>query len=100
MTDIKVNSEIAQASQGATTMNFLQAEEHAMNMLKLARKVWDNKINQEYMTYTIGIDHNQQDRIGGFVKFYISRSFDYYKKVEHTYKPTQEDTEATDWYII
>lgn len=34
------------------------------------------------------------------VKHYNNTTPDYYKKVEHTYKSTKEDQEATDWYIL
>ena len=63
---------------------------------KCARRVWDNNLNQEYIVWTL------LDTIGtlGWIKHYNTISPDYMKKVEHTYKPTKEDTEATDWYII
>ena len=68
---------------------------------RIARKKWDNFLNQEYITWSLGLLHNGgESQSGGIVKFYISVANDYYKKVEHTYTPTQEDKNATDWYIL
>ena len=61
------------------------------SLRKVARASWDNTINQEYIVWSIE---------GGLVKHYTTVAIDYYKKVEHTFKPTKEDLEATDWYII
>lgn len=59
--------------------------------LKAARKGWDNVTNQEY------IEHDPR----GFVKHYRTVSLDgYFKNVEHSYRPTDEDKEAKDWFII
>lgn len=62
---------------------------------RLARLTWDNTLNQEYIIVSTGIKGELL-----FTKYYRSEDGDYYKKVEHTYKPTKEDIEANDWYII
>lgn len=66
----------------------------------IAREGWDNKINQEYVTYQTGALHAKNASMGGYVKYYLSIQSDNYKKVEHTYHGNDEDKEATDWYII
>lgn len=66
---------------------------------RMARKGWDNTLNQEYVQYAPLI---------GLVKVYQASSIrnidadpkPYFKNVVHTYEPTNEDTVATDWYFL
>ncbi len=63
----------------------------------VARKKWDNLLNQEYITIVPTLPGHELT----IHKFYTTQSSDgYFKKVEHTFKPTQEDQEAEDWYIL
>lgn len=56
-----------------------------------ARKVWDNVLNMEYIQsmYEVGI-----------VKCFESAKADAFKSVVHSYKPSNEDISATDWYFL
>lgn len=68
--------------------------------VRIARKKWDNSINIEYVSWLMEPQYATPGLAGGYAKIYISAQSDYYKKVEHTYKPTQDDINATDWYIL
>lgn len=65
---------------------------------RVARKAWDNTLNQEYVVGRITDIASHAST--SLIKHYNNTTPDYYKKVEHTYKPTKEDQEATDWYIL
>lgn len=70
--------------------------------VRAARKGWDNTMNQEYI---------EQVPFAGVTKVYNTsrvhagetpndKPRSYFKKVVHTYEPTQEDLIAEDWYFI
>jgi len=96
--------DIEQACAQTVYMDWSQAENSSRRThIRIARKKWDNSLNQEYVQWSLDpqfISGEYPGSPGGYAKTYISAQSDFYKKVEHTYKPTQEDKEATDWYIL
>lgn len=70
-------------------------EPHIHGTQRAARGKWDNTLNQEYI-----VRAELSPGVFGYIKHYRSYTPEYYKKVEHTFTPTDEDTKATDWYII
>lgn len=101
----KLSDNLDYLCQSKTNINYCHWAQieyylHHIKGCKVARRAWDNIANQEYVTWVDGPKHIQGQANGGLAKFYINAKSDFYKAVEHTYKPTQQDAEAEDWYIL
>lgn len=90
--DEPLDDKTAEKASGIEYYHWAQALYYLGHMpCTVARSIWDNSLNKEFI---------MKSEDGKLMKVYSTESPDYNKYVEHTYKPTQEDIEATDWYII
>lgn len=62
---------------------------------RYARTTWQNLTTQEYVKVQLVDSINT-----GLVKHYRTTYPSYFKIVEHTFKPTTEDLNSKDWYIL